>query len=379
MPEQLAQWGHSDTSGSGMMEFYQDIDVEALRAIRPPGIPTVIGGVYPGDRPYPADAVTDNALTWLSQVEGLFLARVSYLQPHTPVFPPPPYDRLYDDVDFPETIDEVDTLSAFEQRFVDVIRARELSPEELLRAQRSYYGLVAWVDAQVGRLSDFLRGSGLAEETVIIFESDHGASLGEAGRYQKQTFAPQSQRVPRLISWPGTIAGGQERADITESLDLARTLFSLAGIESPDQFHGRDLLSGSAPDAVYSTIGYGFETSRAFPNLGVGALDDGIGWPRRSCVRTQRYRLDKNVRVNGRKPTADEEDIFLVDMQADPDENVNLAADPALRTVVEDLSSLLDRHAASAVEVPEAYTQRDSAQERRIARFQQQMKAKAND
>ncbi len=100
--------------------------------------------------------------------------------------------------------------------------------------------------------------------------------------------------------------------------------------------------------------------------------------PKSTLLRTQRYRLDKNVRVNGRKPTADVEDIFLVDMQADPDENVNLAADPALRTVVEDLSSLLDRHAASAVEVPESYTQRDSAQERRIARFQQQMKAKGN-
>ncbi len=203
---------------------------------------------------------------------------------------------------------------------------------------------------------DFLRTQGLAEDTIVVFESDHGASQGEAGRYQKQTFAPESQRVPRLISWPGTIAGGQERADIAESLDLARTLFSLAGIEAPDQFHGRDLLSGPAPDAVYSTIGYGFETSRAFPNLGVGALDDGTGWPRRSCVRTQRYRLDKNVRVNGRKSTTEEEDIFLVDMQADPGENRNLAADPAYRSDVEELSALLDQHVANAVEVPEAYT-----------------------
>jgi choline-sulfatase len=378
VPKQLANWGHSNTAGSGMMEFYQDVDVDRLQAIRPPGIPTVIGGAFPGDRPYPADAVTHNALAWMSQVEGPFLTRVSYLQPHTPVFPPPPYDSLYENAAFPDTIHAVDTLSAFEQRFVDVIRARELSSAELLRAKRSYYGLVAWIDAQVGRLIDFLRESGLAEETIIVFESDHGASLGEAGRYQKQTFAPQSQRVPRLISWPGTIARGQERADITESLDLARTLFGLAGIESPKQFHGRDLFADPAPEAVYSTIGYGFETSRAFPNLGVGALEDGSGWPRRSCVRTQRYRLDKNVRVNGHKPTAEREDIFLVDMHTDPDENVNLAADRALRTLVEELSTLVDQHTTNSLEVPEAYTQRDEAQERRIARFREQISLSNN-
>ena len=360
VPKTLQPWHHSEVEGAGMQEFFEDIDRDILDMIRPTGIPTMIGGHYPGDRPYPADKLMDNALAWLSNVEGPYLARLSYLQPHTPVFPPPPYDTMYANADFPRSVIENHTVSQFEKRFADVGRARELSADELFRASVSYYGLVAWIDNQIGRLLEFLRGRNQLEQTIIIFDADHGASLGEEGRYQKQTFAPESHRVPRIISWPGSLSQGQVRADISESLDLGRTLFALTEIKAPDQFKGRDLFSDEAPEAVYSTIGYGFATSRAFPNLDEGEYTNGHGWPRRSCIRTQHYRLDKNSRLDGQTVSGVDEDIFLADVQADPKEGRNLANEPAVQDTLRKLSDLLDAHTANSVEVPEAYTKKRS-------------------
>ena len=361
VPASLDVWQHSETDGSGMGEFYEGVDAASLQIVRPPGIPTAVGGVYPGDRPYPPAKVTDNTLRWLSKIDGAhepFLARVSLLQPHTPVFPPPPFDRLYLHASFPDSVDRSCALSQFEQRFAEIIRADEMSAEEIFLAHVHYYGLVAWIDSQVGRLLDFLHTRGQLEQTIVVFEADHGASLGECGRFQKQTFAPESQRVPRLISWPGTLSAAQ-RPDLCESLDLARTLCTLADVPADAQFEGRDLFHDLPPAAVYSTIGYGFQSSRAFPNLGVGEYADGRGWPRRACVRTEQYRLDKNVRIGGERVAEMDEDTFLADVRGDPDEKTNLAGEARHDETVTRLSNMLDKHVADAVEVPRAWTRRD--------------------
>ncbi len=361
VPAALDAWQHSETRGAGMAELYQGVDKESLQMIRPPGIPTVIGGVYPGNRPYPPDAVTKNALRWLAQGDRPFLARVSLLQPHTPVFPPPPFDALYRSAPFPDSISRDCSLSRFEARFAEVIRAREMSAQEILLAHVHYYGLVAWIDSQVGRLLNFLDTQDLREQTIVIFDADHGASLGECGRFQKQTFAPESHRVPRIVAWPGTLPA-QTRSDLCESLDLARTLCALADVPVDPQFKGRDLFHEPAPDAVYATIGYGERHSRAFPNLGVGDYGDNTGskrgWPRRACIRTSQYRLDKNLRIDGKPVNKGEADIFLADVQADPAETVNVANDSAHQQTVARLNALLDDHVADAVEVPSTWTRR---------------------
>ncbi len=360
VPASLDVWQHSDTSGSGMAEFYEEVDSASLQIIRPPGIPAAVGGVYPADRPYPPAKVTANALRWMADADEPFLARISLLQPHTPVFPPPPFDTLYRDAPFPDSVDRACALSQFEARFAEVIRAHEMSSEEIFFAHVHYYGLVAWIDSQVGRLLDFLRARDQLEETIVIFEADHGASLGECGRFQKQTFAPESQRVPRLISWPGTLPPAQ-RTDIVESLDLARTLCTLVDIPTDAQFAGRDLFHDPPPAAVYSTIGYGFRSSRAFPNLGVGEYVNGHGWPRRACIRTEQYRLDKNVRIDDEHVSGADADIFLADVRDDPQERTNRAGNPFYEDVVAQLTIMLDNHTAGAVEVPQAWTRRNEA------------------
>ena len=150
----------------------------------------------------------------------------------------------------------------------------------------------------------------------------------------------------------------QVRDDICDSLDIARTLFSLSDIETPAQFKGRDLFTDPPPDCIYSTIGYGQSFSKTAPNGGRGDWYGGRGWPRRSCIRTSQYRLDKNVLLDGEKPKPEDEDIFLADVLADPEEFTNMAQDPDYADVVRRLSDRLDKHTAISVEVDPSCLQR---------------------
>lgn len=102
----------------------------------------------------------------------------------------------------------------------------------------------------------------------------------------------------------------------------------------------------------YSTIGYGEPESRMGPNGGRGTWYNDRGWPRRSCVRTAKFRLDKNMKIDGKKAESKDEDIFLADVVKDPNEIIILAGNPKYADEVRRLSRLLDKHAEGAVEVP---------------------------
>jgi choline-sulfatase len=298
--------------------------------------------------------VAANALEWMREARHPFLVRLSILQPHTPVLPPARFVQLYADRDpgLPEPLP--DTLSAFERRVAQIHQLHRMPPEKLHAARLHYYAQVAWVDTQVGRVLDFLAESGREEGSIVLFGADHGNPIGDTWAFGKHTFTPTVHRVPQIVSWPGTLPTGQVREDICDSLDVARTLFGLAGIAVPASFKGRDLFADPAPEAVYATIGYGERDSKMGPNGGRGEWYGGRGWPRRSCVRTARYRLDKNMRLDGARPTEADEDIFLADVQADPSEFVDLASAPQYAPVVKELCAKLEAHAAGAVDVPHA-------------------------
>jgi choline-sulfatase len=341
----------------GDMRFWEALGEEGVQMIRSP-YGGMHGGVYPETEPYPPNAVVDNALQWMDVADSPFLCRVSILQPHTPVLPPAQYVRLLENQDpgLPEPLP--DTLSAFERRVAEVYDVASMDPELLRTARLHYYAQVSWIDDQVGRLLDYLERTGRRERTVIVFGSDHGNPIGDTGAFEKLTFTPTVHRVPLVFSWPNTLPTGQVRDDICDSLDLGRTLLSISGIESPVPFRGRDLFVDPPPEAVYATVGFGQPFSKMAPNGGRGDWYRGRGWPRRSCIRTAQYRLDKNVLIDGTKPTPEDEDIFLADWQAEPVEFTNLASDPHYADVVRELSELLDRHVEGSVEIDPKYLQR---------------------
>ncbi|MGF1448565.1 MAG: sulfatase [Opitutales bacterium] len=104
-----------------------------------------------------------------------------------------------------------------------------------------YMGAVSWVDDAVGRLLDHLEHSGLAENTLVVFSSDHGEFMGSHGRFQKGAPHDESARVPLLMRWPGHYPAEAVRTPVVSLLDLAPTLLTAAGAPVPDSMVGESL------------------------------------------------------------------------------------------------------------------------------------------
>ncbi len=105
-----------------------------------------------------------------------------------------------------------------------------------------YYGMTTWVDDTLGRLLAALEATGLAENTIVLFTSDHGDNLGSHGLVQKGSPNEEAIRIPLLLRWPKL---GREstviRQQVASLVDLTPTLLSLAGIPVPEHIQGRTL------------------------------------------------------------------------------------------------------------------------------------------
>ena len=136
-----------------------------------------------------------------------FFMQVSWSHPHDPFLCPPEYWDLYDGVDIPPPT--VGSLSAVEH---DTHSVRTLSDfgmleypftdEEINRARRAYFGSISYVDKMLGEVLEALKQNGLAENTAIVFTSDHGEMLGERGIWFKKHFFEDSLKVPLFVSAP---------------------------------------------------------------------------------------------------------------------------------------------------------------------------------
>jgi choline-sulfatase len=348
----------NEPAGGGM-GFWTHLGDEGVQMIRPPR-GGMNGGVYPADEPYPPDAVVRNALAWMQTAESPAFTRISILQPHTPVLPPAAYADLYVDAVPADKLPAIPPgLSLYEKLAGEAFMLDQMDPEQYRLCVAHYYAQVAWIDDQVGLVLADLEKRGRLENTIIVFSADHGNPLGETGGFEKHGFMATVHRVPHLMAWPGTLPADRVDDAITDSLDLGPTLFDLCGVDCPAQFGGRSVVSEPAREAVFSTISHGRPFSKRGPNGGSGVWTGNRGWPRRTCVRTDRWRFERNVLLDGEPPTTTEDvDAFLVDWRADPLEFTNVVAQPEHADVVEHLSQLIDDHIVGSVEVPDRCLQK---------------------
>lgn len=114
------------------------------------------------------------------------------------------------------------------------------------------------MDDQVGRLVQTLREQGIAEDTIVIFTSDHGDNLGSHGRFNKNVLFEESIRIPLIVSLPGLLQPRVVDRQVAQLVDIFPTVLSLCGLRVPDYVQGRDLkplLLGQA-EALAETCGY---------------------------------------------------------------------------------------------------------------------------
>jgi iduronate 2-sulfatase len=117
-----------------------------------------------------------------------------------------------------------------------------LDEQQQRLALRAYYASISFLDANIGRLLDALDRLGLADDTIVLFVSDHGYHVGDRGQWMKQTLFERSTRAPLLIAGPGVTARGAASPRVVEFLDIYPTLAALAGLAPPTGLHGRSLV-----------------------------------------------------------------------------------------------------------------------------------------
>ena len=239
-----------------------------------------------------------------------FFATVSFTNPHDPWEVRRRHWQLYDDdaIDLPAVPaiprEQADPHSL---RLRDMIGSdrRPLDEAELRRARHGYYAAISYLDERIGELLSVLEDTGLAEDTMVVFTSDHGEMLGERGLWYKMTFFDPSARVPLIVRGPGVAPG--RRAGCVSQLDLAPTLAELAGVDGADG----DGFTGSSLAGMLAG-------GDAGPDLALGEyLAEGVRTPE-VMVRRGRH---KYLHARG-------DPDRLYDLEADPDEVDNLAELP---------------------------------------------------
>ena len=168
--------------------------------------------------------------------DGPFLCVAGFYSPHDPWVAPQEFLDLYD----PAAL----TLPPFPPALDARRGPQHFSDDELRSARHGYYAMVSEVDHHVGRILDRLDGLGIADNTIVVFTSDHGEWLGEHLRYGKGYPGHDAvTRVPLLIRWPGGARAGGYCPRVVEALDVVPTLLEAAAIQRPDALQGSSLLA----------------------------------------------------------------------------------------------------------------------------------------
>src|SRR6266542_3142884 len=174
--------------------------------------------------------------------EEPFFLHAGIYAPHPPLFAPEPYDTMYDPATLPLPLRREGELEDKPSHFRGGARRNlEVTDAEWQRAKAFYYGMVSLADAQIGRILAALDELGLAENTIVVFTSDHGEALGDHYQTGKgPTNYDSIVRVPLIVRGPG-VPAGRRVAGLVEHVDVAPTLLEAAGVESYTGMKGRSL------------------------------------------------------------------------------------------------------------------------------------------
>lgn len=262
--------------------------------------------------------------------DPLFLG-IGLVRPHVPLVAPKRYMDLYDLAEtelpwYPEN--DFDDVPMLNQNKANATQYK-MSDVQAKESLAAYYACVTYMDAQVGRILDAVDRLGIADDTVVVFISDHGWLLGEHGSWQKPSLFEPACRVPLIIRSPGyEKSAGEKVMALTEFVDLYPTFAELAGVgdKVPDAVQGRSLVQ-----LLKDPSGRGWNSRPAYSVMGNKKAVQ-------RSIRTERYRYSRY--------TTGEEELY--DHSNDPDEFTNQASNPEYASTLRSLRSQMDEAQARA-------------------------------
>ena len=285
--------------------------------------------IFYGDNVYEPDAQTDMMIEFVRKASksnkpfGVFL---SYGTPHDPWAQdnvPEQYIEMFKDVSLPNPPNYKDTNDKYADNW------GRLNPQQRKMLQtwrRHYYAMASNLDWNIGRLLNALEQSGISDNTIVVFTSDHGEMFGAHGRRAKNIFYEEAARIPLLIRWPKKIRAGTVSDACISTVDIMPTILSLMDLQVPQSVEGMDL-------SHCSLGGGGAEPQAAFmQNTGAcAAWEDGHEW---RALRDKQYtyavyRVDKSE--------------LLFDNKNDPYQMNNLAGNAQYKEKLDRFRQMLAR------------------------------------
>jgi arylsulfatase A-like enzyme len=249
--------------------------------------------------------------------EAPFFLNVSFIDPHPPFAPPQFFYDRYINKDLPQPV-----IGDWAPRFDQVTggvdpetmlnRRARLDDETMRYCRAAYYGLISHVDAQIGRLFQYMRDRGLLNDTFILFTADHGEMLGDHHMFSKARAFEGSAHIPFLVKAPRTMgissgpSGGA--VDLPVGLqDVMPTLLDAAGLPVPDSVTGRSVLPLMRGEPVtWRDALHGEHSKRYFEE------------------ESMHYLVDGHTKYVWYSQTGEE---LLFDLDQDPQERHNLLLD----------------------------------------------------
>jgi choline-sulfatase len=290
------------------------------------------------------DRITAAAVDWLkahaaSAGKKPWVLFVSLVCPHFPLIARPEWYDLYPEAEMPWP-----ALYAEAERpdhpYVAAIRECQIFDKgfdavKLRRALAAYFGLVSFVDHNVGRLIDALAASGLADTTRVLYSSDHGDNLGTRGLWGKSTMYEESAGVPMILAGPG-VPQGLVCHEPVSLVDAFPTIVDGAGLPvHPDD---RDLPGASLFEVAHGTISSGGPSRTILSEYHAAGAATGA-----FMIRKGRF---KYVYYAGMPPQ-------LFDLDADPQEARDLGTAPGYQGLIaqceRELRAVVDPDAADAL------------------------------
>ncbi len=267
--------------------------------------------------------VADQTIEFLNQqTDRPFLCIAGFYSPHAPWVVPQKYLNMYDrdKLSIPTFPDDINRPTDPTQMYSDA---------QLRDAKHGYYAMISEVDDYIGQIMETLESTEQAENTVVIFTSDHGEWLGDHLRYGKGYPADDAvSRVPLIISAPNSQRGKQVD-NIVEAVDILPTILTFAGIQIPPHLQGISLAD---------CIQHNTDVDKGL------ALTEGKGW---KCLRTPDYRY--LVHDDGSEK--------LWDMTTDPNAYHDVSTNPDYQSALADCRhKLLTRLLSMERPIPRTWT-----------------------